>query len=96
MAQENPQQPRIAPPLKNVQYINTPVNMSPVDEDGTREISFVVTPVEQNSYTLVRGAQIDIVKIFVEEFTNDEKRELLDVLAPGIEVAQAVPEKLKK
>lgn len=96
MAQGEQQQPqRMQPPLKNVQYINTPVNMLPSDQEGTREIIFVVTPIEQHSYTLVRPAQVDIARILIEDLDNDQKRELLDALAPGIEVAKTVPQGVK-
>lgn len=93
-AQEDGPQMRM-PPLKNVQYINTPVNISPRDETAAREISFVVSPVEQFSYTLSGEAQVAIAGALIDEMTNDEKRELLAALAPGIEIATAVPEGLK-
>lgn len=86
---------QIAPPLKNTQYINTPVNISPRDPDAVREISFITSPVEQYSFTLSGTAQVSIAGALIAEMTNDEKRELLADLAPGIEVAAAVPEGLK-
>lgn len=95
MAKQDEGQPRAIPPLKNVQYLNTPVNVTDRDADGNREISFVVGPIEQHSYVLVRPAQVEIARILIAQMENDEKRELLDALAPGIEVAQSVPDSVK-
>lgn len=87
---------QFAPPLKNTQYINTPVNISPRDPSDVREISFITSPVEQVSFTLSAAAQVSIAGEFISEMGNSEKLELLAALAPGIEIATAVPEGLKK
>lgn len=60
------------PPLKNVQYLNTPISLSEKDAEGYREISFIVGPLEQHTYTLLPGAQ----------------EQLLKILSGGIEIAK--------
>lgn len=92
MAKNGEQRPVGIPPLKNVQWLNTPVNVGPRDGDGVREISFITSSVEQQTFVLAPGAQVDIARILIEELTNDEKQELLGALAPGLEVATTVPQ----
>lgn len=68
------QAPQGAPPIEETRYSNTPVAIGARDEDGRRELTFVVAPLKLITFILPADLQQHMVK----EFTGG-----IEVARPG-------------